>query len=294
YNKPHQLSEATRKKILSVAEELGYNPLSKNHHNSKLILIALPADQSIKQFVSTFTYAMIQKFSEHSFNSITISYKNAEDYAEQVKAIMNKEQVEGIIAVLNDATINLKKYKIPMVIVSANASGENIDIGFDFMSDIEDILLELQQSKKKNVAIVTSSLLFNDLYIQNYMKVFEKRYQEYLNKPFDPSCFCLLQENRVDAEILEEFNQKIKPDAWIIVGDYALNYVQNVIHEELEGFAIMEEGKSYIKLSSSKLVVLERPNTQIVTLTVSTLLNLISNHESSPSAKKVLFCKKIY
>ncbi|MGL4394626.1 MAG: LacI family DNA-binding transcriptional regulator [Brevinema sp.] len=294
YNKPYQLSEATRKKILAVAEEIGYTPSSKHLTESKLIVIAIPADQALKQFVSTFTYSIIQKFSEHHFNPISFSYKNAEDYAEQLKAITNKEPVEGIVAVVNDIHMNLKKSKIPMVVVSANTSGENIDIGFDFMSDIEDILSELQQQKKDNVAIVTSNLLFEDIYIQNYMKIFGQRFQEYFKKPFSTQNFCLLHESRKDGEIIQSFYDTVKPDSWIIVGDYALSYIQNVLHEELEGFVIMEEGKSYIKISSSKLVVLERPNSQIINFTVSTLLSLIANNESSPSSKKVLFSKKIY
>ncbi|MGL4562226.1 MAG: LacI family DNA-binding transcriptional regulator, partial [Brevinema sp.] len=252
YNKPYQLSESTRKKILTIADEIGYAPTIKYQYDSKLVVIAVPTDPSLRQFVSSFTYSIIQKFSEHSYKAITLSYKSDTDFYDQLKAITNKEQIEGIIAVVNNVEMQLKKHKIPMVIISANASGENIDIGFDFMSDIEDILTDFQQNEKQNIAIVTSHLLFHDLYIQSYMKIFEHRYQEYFNTKFNPESFCLLSESRSDLDLLKNFYEKNCPDAWIIVGDYALNYVQNVVQEELQGFVIMEEGKSYIKLPSNK------------------------------------------
>lgn len=295
YNKPHQLSEATRKKIFTVAEQLGYSPHTKVHQESKLIVLAVPTDQALKQFVSTFTYAIIQQLSDHIYKPITVSYKSLDDYQEQLKLILHKEQVEGMIVVVNNTEQEIKRTnKIPTIIVSANTVGEFIDIGLDFMTDIEDMLKDFKHNDKKNIAVITSHILFNDLYIQNYVKAFEKRYQEYFDIKFNADHFCLLSENRSDVDILSEFSEQIKPDAWIIIGDYALNCIQYVVTGQVEGFVLMEEGKAHIKFPSNKLVVLERPNSQIVQLTVSSLLNLIHNHESAPKSKTVLFSKKIY
>lgn len=131
------VSAATRKKVLCVAEELGYepNPLAKalSVSSTKIIAIVVPNTESIH--ISQVTRGVISTLSKDGYSVVTVD--SSENYGKQtnIHKPLSNQLVDGIINCYSSASeeIKLLSGKKPVVCVGDRPEGYDADfVGVDY------------------------------------------------------------------------------------------------------------------------------------------------------------------
>ena len=131
------VSETTRKKVLQVAKELGYepNPLAKalSVSSTKTIAIVVPNTESIH--ISQITRGVISTLSKFGYSVVTVdSSENFGRQSDVVKPLSN-QLVDGIINCYSSANkeIEILSAKKPVVCVGDRPVGYDADyVGIDY------------------------------------------------------------------------------------------------------------------------------------------------------------------
>ena len=282
YHKPHQLSDKTRKKILTVAESLGYHP-NPNKIPVKLDTIAIIVPLSgIKKTQVPLVAKLIEMFYTRGYRTTIVDYTSIKDLDHKIKSLESDKHTKGIVIIYDEKEeIKLKKHSLPVIIVSPHTfTAECINIGCDWIVDLfNDITAFFNQGKLRAAVLIEKKYLELD-YLTKLKDQMRAQYQLISGQEYPVELICFLNGDQDDSVKIQEFQQAQNPDFWVIVGPYSANIAQNIPNIKLDGFVFLEEDELCHIKTEHNLQVKQRPITAIATTTVETIFELIINKKS--------------
>lgn len=295
FHKPYQLSSSTRKKILEISEELGYHPnINKVPKIMSAIIIAVPED-GVKKAQSPFVIKLMEELALYNYRATIIYYKTSTDLKLMLKPLETDKNSKGIIIVHNEKSETVfKENNIPTIVVSLHSSySKGVNIGCEYMSDLITGIKKYYQQGKTKIGVLIEKSVAELEYFQLMKNNIIKQYESVTHQKYSQDMICILDGTSTDYKKIQDYYNKYTPEVWLIVDAYALMVLQFVIQEPIEGFAVIEEGVTCPVQSQYKMIVLERPISQITTLTVEKLFKLIEEQKCSTDEKFLVFAKQI-
>ncbi len=281
YHKPHQLSDSTREKILKIATDMGYQPnMNKINKNLSSIMVMLPREV-IAYSPIPLIKNIVGDLQERKYAVNGVEYDSVEDIQKKINSIKNDSNIKGcIISYSGSENIDLSNVSVPTIIISPHTvKNPCVNVGTPFADDIYVMIENILKNDKKTFGFVAEKAYDQLEYFRNLKKDCADFLAKYSTDGFTEDKICILNGNSGDFEYLQSYRDKLKPDTWLIVGEYALNIAQSTFFEHLEGFLIIEENSRCSIKPSNDFKVYERPCSKIADSSINLLMDMIKNNQ---------------
>ncbi|WP_040981980.1 LacI family DNA-binding transcriptional regulator [Oceanobacillus jeddahense] len=145
-NNTKNISQATRKKVMSITEKYNYTPnySAKNLRQQSTKTVALVISSHPDAFVTEMIFAIEERAAEMDYNLLLVNTKEHSEYEEKTINLLHSNLVDGIILSPTSGDIqylqNYTKDKFPIVMVNryddsiesiSRVTGDNFQLGYD-------------------------------------------------------------------------------------------------------------------------------------------------------------------
>ncbi|MTI87965.1 MAG: LacI family transcriptional regulator [Balneolaceae bacterium] len=187
FNQSTKVSESTRKKILAIADEVGYHPRAHAQglasRKSNLVMVVVPVISNY--FFMEVLGGIQDKLSEQNYELSIFNISPNKDAAEQVGHVMKRRWAEGYLFISihlqNEQWEQLKKYNVPITLVDEHFEGFD-SVSVDNEQGAYRAVKSFLEMDYKRIAML--SALETSKPISNRITGYKKALQEY-DVPFD-------------------------------------------------------------------------------------------------------------
>ncbi|QRN86569.1 LacI family DNA-binding transcriptional regulator [Clostridia bacterium] len=215
------VSEATRKRVLRVAEELGYepNPLAKalSVSSTKIIAIVVPNTESIH--ISQVTRGVISTLSKAGYSVVTVD--SSENFGEQtnIHKPLSNQLVDGIINCYSSAAEEIKilSSKKPVVCVGDRPEGYDADfVGVDYLQGYRMLCDYIKNQGYKHLCLVNGQ---EDENARRMSGLFKKAASAYGLVISDEDIFYANWTPNSGYQAMQKILKKNRPDVVVCASD---------------------------------------------------------------------------
>lgn len=238
-NNSRKISEATKKKIVEKAEELGYNlnmvASSLSRKTTNTIGVVIPVINN--HFYNEVVNGIEEIASNRGYRILISQTKESFHKEEEIMRTMSATRVDGVIACLSRETkttghlIKLEKSNIPLVLFDrVNYDFQCRKVIIDNFSVMEQSVSHLARSGYKNIAHLGGPTSCN-VYSEHARAFSETLKKE--NLPLHPQYHLAsdITEEDISEAMKIWFSLKVKPDAIITVNSNAALLVSKLAKE---------------------------------------------------------------
>lgn len=153
-----EISEATKKKVINAAKELGlYEKYYKENYCKKIIAVITP-EVSSEFYNSTLSYLESKICEQGAVMTISLSHFNSKIESELIIFYLSKGRADGIIVF--DAFSKIKSNSaVPIVVINSLKEQKHVDcVNTDFFNPIVEAIHQFKLNGHKKIGYVGESL----------------------------------------------------------------------------------------------------------------------------------------